>query len=67
MHGGPLVIEFERIFRRSPRTQNERDVQMSNNDLEYLDFNVWDEQGFHVAYPETLSSEILEETSEDEE
>lgn len=67
VHGGPLVIEFEKIIRHSPRTQDERDIQVSTNDLEYLAINVRDEQGFPAVYPETPSSEILEETSEDEE
>ena len=47
VRGGPLVIEFERLFLRSPRTQTERDIRLNDEDLTELATDIWREQGFH--------------------
>lgn len=41
------MIEFERLFLRSPRTQTERDIRLNDEDLTELATDIWREQGFH--------------------
>ncbi|KXG47121.1 uncharacterized protein PGRI_038670 [Penicillium griseofulvum] len=43
--GSPLVIDFEKLFLRPPMEPKERDIQIDDEDLQWLAETVWDSQG----------------------
>lgn len=43
--GSPLVIEFEKLFLRSPAEPRERNIHIDDGDLQFLAESVWDLQG----------------------
>ncbi|KAL4808091.1 hypothetical protein BDV18DRAFT_96084 [Aspergillus unguis] len=44
--GGPLVLEFERIFLRAPTIPRERNIEIDDEKLEFVARRVWSMQGF---------------------
>jgi hypothetical protein len=44
--GAPLVLEFERIFLRTPAIPREQNIEIDNEKLEFLATRVWDKQRF---------------------
>ena len=45
--GGSLMIEFEKLFLRSPSTPRERNVELGNKELQHLATSIWSAQGFY--------------------
>lgn len=44
--GGPLLIEFDKLFRRAPEVPRESDIRIGEEGLSELASSVWVEQGF---------------------
>lgn len=44
--GAPLVLEFERLFLRTPTNPREQNIEVDNEKLEFLATSVWDKQQF---------------------
>jgi hypothetical protein len=46
VHGDPLVIDFDKLFLRSPCYPREVDICFDRSILEEIAMNVWEEQEF---------------------
>lgn len=44
--GGPLIIDFAKLFLRQPDLPKEQDISIGDEELEQLATCVWEEQGF---------------------
>lgn len=43
--GGPLTVDFTKLFLRSPATPNEGDISMEGDQLRFLAEEIWETQG----------------------
>ncbi|BCS28166.1 uncharacterized protein APUU_61214A [Aspergillus puulaauensis] len=44
--GGPLIIDFSKLFLRQPDLPREQDISIGDEELEQLATCIWEEQGF---------------------
>lgn len=55
--GGPLVVDFEKLFLRKPDIPKERPIRLEAEDLRYIAISIWKVQNFYGDEDEVAEEE----------